>query len=384
VTVKPILDTRVERKDNFYPIFICIRHRSKVKYLSTGYRIKKESWIGDVVKKHSDASLINAKITSIINDAKHYYADCLLHNRPFDIDLIGTGSTSHSLTDYMEHRAKQYNDKGQIIVAAKVLRLRIELMECFGVLYMDAINNDSCRKYEAYLIKAGNGNNTRAKKFKTIGQLFGHAVKDGKAAGLNHFKEYKIIPKPVKKDKLTVEEINRIAELQLQEGAVNDARNLFLFSYYCKGMRFENCITAKRADITNGRINFRSNKGNKHISVRIHRRLIPIINSQKGSFIFTYIDHIPKDKKEYIKKIDVLNAVVNKNLKILAAIAGIKIHLTFHVARHSFASHLMHHTDSIHVIKESLGHSDYRTTEVYLKSLGDEVLDKEMDKLYGV
>lgn len=386
MTVKPFFDTRVARKNNMYPIFICIRQGNKVKYTPTGYRIEKQYWNKTEVKKtHPYYKVINAKISSIISEANNYYADSILHNRPFNIDLVGTGRTSHSFNDYLQHRAKQFDSNNQIIMAQKVRRLAVELGECFGTLYFDQVNQDALRALEAYLIKAPNSNNTRVKKFRSLGQFYGQAVTDGKASMPNPFRSYKILSKPVKKEKLTVEEINKIAELQLQPGAVDNARNLFLFSYWCKGIRFENCITARREDVINGRIHFKSNKGNKYISVKIHDRLAMIIKQYpiREEFIFPYITHIPKDKKEYIKKIDVTNTMVNKYLKVVAALAGIKMHLTFHIARHSFASHLMHHTDSIHVIKESLGHSDYRVTETYLKSLGDESIDKEMDKLYG-
>lgn len=385
MTVKPFFDTRITRKNNLYPIFICIRHGNKVKYIPTGYRIEKQYWNKTEVKKtHPHYKIINAKISSIISEASNYYADCNLHNRPFNIDLVGTGKTSHSFNDYLQHRAKQFDSNNQIIMAQKVRRLAVELSECFGTLYFDQVNQDALRKLEAYQIKAPNSNNTRVKKFRSLGQFYGQAVTDGKASMPNPFRSYKILSKPVRKGKLTVEEIKKIAELQLQAGPVNDARNLFLFSYYCKGMRFENCIIARTRDVRNGRITFRSNKGNKFITVKIHLRLSAILHSYNSAeFIFPYITHIPKDKKEYIKKIDVLNTMVNKYLKVVAALAGIKMHLTFHIARHTFASHLMHHTDSIHVIKESLGHSDYRVTETYLKSLGDESIDKEMDKLYG-
>jgi site-specific recombinase XerD len=81
--------------------------------------------------------------------------------------------------------------------------------------------------------------------------------------------------------------------------------------------------------------------------------------------------------------IDSLNVIVNRNLKIVAAVAGITKGLTFHTARHTFATHLQGVTENIHVIRDSLGHSKSQTTEIYLKSLSDERLDKDMDKLYG-
>lgn len=81
--------------------------------------------------------------------------------------------------------------------------------------------------------------------------------------------------------------------------------------------------------------------------------------------------------------IDSLNVIVNRNLKVVAELVGISKALTFHIARHTFAFHLKKKTDSIHVIKDSLGHSRSSTTEQYLQALDDEYLDIEMDKLYG-
>jgi integrase len=127
------------------------------------------------------------------------------------------------------------------------------------------------------------------------------------------------------------------------------------------------------------------NKGKKFGSVKIHGRLQAIIDQYPGDseFLFPYIKELPAGKKEYIKKLDSLNVVVNRNLKIVADLAGIEKELTFHIARHTFAFHLKKKTDSIHVIKDSLGHSRSNTTEQYLQALDDEYLDKEMDKLYG-
>lgn len=384
MTAKPILDTRTTRQSNLYPIFILIRHGAKSKYVPTGYKIPVTAWrANSVAKAHKDSALINSKIANILHQANTYYADCVRYGRKFDLDLIGTGNTSHSFNDYLEHRAKQFDNNTQIIMAKKVRRLRLELIDCFGTLYFDAIDTDACRKYEAHLIKQENTNNTRIKKFKLLGQFYGQAVRDEKATLPNFFKEYKIIPKPVKKDKLTIQELASIEAVELT-GPAAMARDLFLFSYYCKGARFENCVTLKRTDIHNGRISFKSNKGNKYISVKIHARLQAIINRYKGPFVFPYLTELPSEKDAYIKKIGSLDAVVNRNLKVVAALAEVKTHLTFHIARHSFASHLMTHTDSIHVIKESLGHSDYRVTEVYLKSLGDSAIDSEMEKLYGL
>jgi site-specific recombinase XerD len=257
-------------------------------------------------------------------------------------------------------------------------------------LYFKDLTQDLLRRFEVFLIEQKNKNNTRHKKFEFLGKFYTDAVNDNKAEDPNPFKLYKITTDPVKKEKLTFDELKAIEDLKLKKGPVNDARNLGLFSYYCKGNRFETCITFRESEILNGRLMFRTNKGKKHLSVKIHSRLRAIIDEYlTGSeFLFPYITSLPMaakgiDKKAYKKMLDSLNVIVNRNLKIVAELAGIKKKLSFHIFRHTLAFHLKKKTDSIHTIKDTLGHSNTRTTEIYLEALDDEHLDKELDKLYG-
>lgn len=203
--------------------------------------------------------------------------------------------------------------------------------------------------------------------------------------GPNHFRQYKIQEKPVKKEKLTEAQVKTIEDLQLKPGPVNNARNHWLFSYYFKGNRFETCITCRRDMIRDGRVYLQMNKGENFVSIKIHARLQAIIDQYQGEgeFLFPYIRELPTGRKEYLKVVDSCNVIVNRNLTVVAQLAGIPTELTFHIARHTFAFHLNKKSDNVHVIKDALGHSESRTTEIYLQALNDEYLDKEMDKLYG-
>lgn len=386
-TVKAVLNTRpsAQNKDGSFPIVIRIRDGNKVREIPTKKKVAEKYWTGsEVSRKHPDAAVINSIIFSMISEAKTFIATAQLQKKTVRIELIGKERDSFSFNEFLEHKRKQYVQKEQHVIARKVRRFDVDLKDCFSrEIYFDDLTADLLHDFEAYLIKKGNVNNTRHKKFKFLQELYTQAVETGKANLPNPFKAYKIVKKPVKKDKLTKEEISKIESLDLQLGAVNDARNLFLFSYYCKGVRFENCLTVKRSDIKNERIYFRSNKGNKFISVKLHARLKAIIDQYDcAEFVFPFITSLPDTKLKYLELISSKNVVVNRNLKTVAALAELPINLTFHIARHSVAYHLMEHA-SIHVIKETLGHSDYRTTEIYLKELGDTVIDRDMEKLYG-
>lgn len=406
-TVKPFLDTRYKSKDNSYPILVRVRHGKQLRDMPTGWKVEQKDWDGKQVKsKHRDARIINSQIDHLESQAKQYIAECQMHNRPIRLDLIGKQHNSYSFNDYLIHRAEQYGKKEMIIMERKVRRYDREfrVFRTPGLtfadllederqkrplrgnhLYFDEIDQNLLRDFEAFLMSLGNVNNTRHKKFEFLGKFYTDAINDGKARDPNPFKLYKIQTKPVKKEKLTEAEVQAIEDLKLKPGPVNDARNLFLFSYYCKGNRFETCITCRRDMVAGGRVIFKTNKGEKFVSVKIHSRLQGIIDQYPGDgpYLFPYIKQPPQTKKEHIGVIDSLNVIVNRNLKTVAALAGIQKELTFHIARHTFAFHLKKVTNNLHVIQESLGHSKQSTTEIYLKNLDDEFLDKEMDKLYG-
>lgn len=390
-TVKIILDKRYASQDKTYPVVIRVHHKGERKYVPIGFKVKDSQFKEGAVIKHSDAKVMNSRIASKFAEANKYLADCNVHGKKIRLDLIGTDKNSYSFTDYLSHRARQYKENGQIVMWQKLTRFVKELQDHFGgdVLFED-ITPDSLRTFESYLkkeikgFKKANSDNTRHKKFKFLQEYYSKAIEEGKAESPNPFKSHKINKKPVLKEKLSKAEIAAIEDLDLSKGPINDARNLFLFSYYAKGSRFANCVTLLRKQIHGGRVHIKMNKGEKYISVKMHGRLEKILNQYKGKhLVFPFLEEIPEDPQEFISVIGGRNTTVNKSLKVIAALCEIKVRLTFHAARHSFADHLKQTSDNINVIQDALGHSDQRTTQIYVKSLGDERLDKEMEKLYG-
>lgn len=384
-TVKVFLNTRYKSKENTYPIVIRIIDKEKIFYHGIGYKVKEDQFKDGQVKKHEQAMLINSVINAKLNQARNYIAESKIRNKPIVLEHIFRHNVSFSFIEYLQHRARQYFDKGQVSMDFKVRRYAKELSKCFGELYFDQINQDHLRTFESFLIMGKNAANTRAKKFSWLRMFYDNAVTDGKATGINPFRSYKIALEPVKKEKLTLDNIKALEEIELNDGPINDARNLFLFSYYCKGQRFETCVTLKKGDIRSGRIHFRSNKGKKYLSVLLHQKLQKVLDFYKTQtdFLFPFIKVIETDPLKYRSQIGTQNFIVNRNLKKLAELCHIKIPLSMHIARYSVAFHLKQMDVSIYAIKDSLGHTSTRTTEIYLQSLDDEALDSEMRKLYG-
>lgn len=67
---------------------------------------------------------------------------------------------------------------------------------------------------------------------------------------------------------------------------------------------------------------------------------------------------------------------MNSRLKIIAEDAGIEEHFTTYTIRHSWATIAKFMGISTEVISEGLGHNSLKTTQIYLKSFTNQILDE--------
>lgn len=407
-TYKIELRTDRESKKGLFPIRIVLFDSKRIIYEPIKWKVSEENWDFDkcrVKGKHRDKTVINSVIDSKEAAIKQYFAQCEINREPADITTIFNTAekprtSGKSFSDYLLHRSKQYYQQGKIGMYRIAERFSREVKEYFGNITAKEIDLDKVRDFDGWLTtEKENTQNGRRKKFAFYSQFYGELMEEGKAPGPNPFRKYRINKVPVKKEKLTVKEIEALEKVELKDPNLNDARNLFLFAYYCKGIRFEIAVTMKKADIKNGRLYFQTNKGRKHLSVAIHPRLRQIIAQYKkldSPFIFpmiagkdieTVLAYYEKETKEnkdkYMRVLYIRNSIQNERLQKAAKLAGVKTHISMHVARHTFAYHLKQNTDNIHVIKDALGHSTSQQTEDYLKQLDDETIDREVAKLYG-
>lgn len=387
-TAKAILYKRYQSKDKTYPIVIRLIDGSRQKLHTIGYKVLESQFKAGQVVKHEDSAIINSVIDTELLKAKKYFADCRAKNIPVDLALAFSDVKSHSFTGYIKKRGEQYKAKGQVIMWRKAQRLSKELESFYGrEVYFTDVTPEKLRDFDAYLLP--NVANTRIKKFEFLSRWYGNALDEGLVTGKNPFKGYKIQSVPVKKEKLTKAEMEALESLPLKSGAVKLARDLFLFSFYCKGIRFETVITMQNSAVDDNRIHFQTNKGKKFLSQHLHSRLKAIVEAYgaDNGYLFPVLTEplaeLTKDPFAYRKALDVANTLTNRNLKTAAKLAGIKKPVTFHIARHTFAYLLKQVSSNIHVIKDSLGHSKSDITEVYLKELDDQFLDAELHKLYG-
>src|SRR5256885_2068317 len=92
------------------------------------------------------------------------------------------------------------------------------------------------------------------------------------------------------------------------------------------------------------------------------------------AFIFPLLHVAPKetDRTKMHKAISSATAYTNKDLKKLRVRAGLKKHISFHSARHSWAARALQKGMRIEYVSRLMGHASVKNTEIYAKILDSE------------
>lgn len=158
---------------------------------------------------------------------------------------------------------------------------------------------------------------------------------------------------------LTLEEIQRIIETEYKPD--NDIKPAFLFCCF-SGLRYSDVSKLTWKEITvsqNGyaQIETTMQKTGKSITIPLSDNALKWLPEREGN--------LPENRIFYKLPDQVNNADVR--LRTLIKKAGISKHVTFHVARHSFATLTLTYGADLYTVSKLLGHANIRTTQVYAK-----------------
>lgn len=187
------------------------------------------------------------------------------------------------------------------------------------------------------------------------------------------------IVKPVKSIKpgdttrefLIDEEIDKLIITDCEEPTI---KNAFLFGVY-SGLRFSDIIKLKWGDVkfsekTGYSIKYQQQKTKSYEILPINKIALQYLGEEKKS-------------EEKIFKGLKYSAYNNLKLKKWIMQAGIlDKHITFHSARHTYATYLLTNDVAFPVVSKMLGHKDLKTTMIYAKIIDTKKIDaiKVFDK----
>ncbi len=240
----------------------------------------------------------------------------------------------------------------------------------------DEITSDLMMEYEAWLKGREISMNTISFYMRILRAVYNRAVERGLTENRNPFKHvYTGIDKTVKRA-LSWENIKRIKVLDLNgKPSLDLARNIFLFSFYTRGMSFVDIAYLRKKDLQNGTLTYRRRKTGQQLFIKWAKCMQEIIDKYPVNDT-PYL--LPIIKKEGNERSQYRNALhtINDNLKKVAELAGLQTNLTLYAARHSWASIAKSRNIPISVISEGMGHDSESTTQIYLASLDNSLIDK--------
>ena len=242
---------------------------------------------------------------------------------------------------------------------------------------LEDIDSDLMLMYEAYLHNRGLTKNSSSFYMRILRAVYNRAVEKDLTSNRNPFKHvYTGIDKTIKRA-IPLKAIKQIKNLDLSlQPSLDFARDMFLFSFYTRGMSFIDMAYLKKKDLSNGILSYRRRKTGQQLLIRWEKCMQEIVDKYATDYYNPYLLPIlqyPYDNRNQYK--NVLYRT-NKSLKEIAKMIGLSIPLTLYVARHSWASIAKSKNIPISVISEGMGHDSEMTTQIYLASLDNAVVDR--------
>ena len=175
---------------------------------------------------------------------------------------------------------------------------------------------------------------------------------------------------------LREDELQNIIEKEFEIERLTLVKDLFVFSCYT-GLSYIDVMNLNEDDIAIGIDGGRwiiTNRQKTHNKVKI-----PILPTAQ-ELIKKYADHL-KTKKTKTLFPNISNQKLNSYLKEIADLCKIKKNLTFHIARHTFATTItLSNGVPIETVSKLLGHTKITTTQIYARVI-DKKISEDMAKL---
>ena len=222
------------------------------------------------------------------------------------------------------------------------------------------------KDFDAWLREKGKGVNTIAKHLRQLRTLVNEAINQGYIhADAYPFRKFKIKQEKGRHEFLTPDELRKLENLEVSDRKLRHVLDAFLFCCYT-GLRFSDFCQLTSANFAkiNGKkwLHFKSIKTGIELRLPLH-----LLFEGKALAIL--------DRYE-ITKFSCLgsNAETNKALAQITNMARIKKHVTYHTARHTCATLLVHQGVPITTVQKLLGHTSVKTTEIYSEILSNTIV----------
>lgn len=373
------------------PIYVRVTVNSDVAEISTKQKCDPAKWnitAGRVEGKSQSAKLVNDYLDVVQRKVYEIRKQLLDNDHPVTAENIKTVLHGKEIKEdvYMLMKIFQrHNDQMAELIGheySKGTYTRYKTVYTFALSFLQwkykvtdmditQLDYEFISEFEFWLKSVRKCNhNTTMQYLRNFNKIVNHCLRSGWLPK-NPFIRFKMTDREVERTALTETELQNVMEQQFSIERLSMVKDIFLFSCFT-GLSYADVRKLKRSDIyigVDGAQWLTSRRQKTDITARIPL-LAPAI-----AIIGRYENHQQCVMDDLVLPV-ISNQKLNAYLKEIADVCGIKKVLTFHIARHTFATTVtLSNGVPIETVSKLLGHKNLRTTQHYAK-----ILDKKISE----
>lgn len=380
-----------------HPLMLCISKDRQRKYQSIGISLNPQFWDfekNQLKPKCPNREYLNKIIMDKINSVNEEIIRLHSEKREFTVSsIINSGNRKPRQSTTVDETFKQFmqrlsdEQRRGYMLSVKQLYNSLIAFNSHLNIYFSEIDMSFIRKYETWLRKSGLAENTIGIRFRTLRAIFNLAIENGVVKSEFYpFKNYKVakLHAETAKRSLTKEDIERIINFESSNRYMRFPIDIFTFTYYCGGINFVDIAYLTSDNIIEDRLIYKRQKTNKLIKIPLQQEALVIIDrysNNESPYLFPVLSAFHKTETQKANRIHKVITKVNVRLKRIGEELNLPIPLTTYVARHSQATIMKKAGVSTSVIREIMGHSSEKVTQIYLDSFDNEQINDAMRNL---
>ena len=369
----------------------------KPKYVSLGISVNPTHW--DFSKNQPKTECPNREyIEMLIADKIKEYSAKIIElkatNQEFtSTSLVEKVSVKHTnrktAADVFQEYMTSLIKSGRKSYALSIKQLYNSLLEFNHNLdfYFSVMDVAWLKRYELFLRERQLAENTIGIRFRTLRAIYNIAIEeDAVSSDCYPFKKFKVsrLHQDTVKRALTKVDIERVLQFHSSNRYMRFPIDIFAFTYYCGGINFKDIAHLTKANLMDGRLIYKRQKTKKLIKIPLQPQALELIkryHNAESPYLFPILSPLHITDEQKANRIHKVITKVNDRLKQIGKTLNLPITLTTYVARHSQATVMKKAGVSTAVIREIMGHSSERITQIYLDSFDNEQINDAMKNL---
>ncbi|WP_461637053.1 tyrosine-type recombinase/integrase [Labilibaculum euxinus] len=353
---------------------VCLQRKQR--FFSIGIYLIPKQWDESKrqIKNHPNQIRLNKQIRDLISGLEDFEIKVGEEKKNFSfihVENYLSGDVDMEFIEFCKNELEL--DTSKKYSTYRAIKSKLNTLETFGVLQsFNDIDYTNIDKLDNWLRRKGLSDATVFKYHSTLKQFINIAIrKDIFAVQNNPYLKFKPkLPKTAKRRFLDKAQIKRLKEKEFTTTRLAEIRDVFLFSIYT-GLAYADIATLRAKDM------YIDDNGDRWI----WREREKTANEYKVPLLPQAVEILNRyDLGKRLLPVKT-NQKTNEYLKEIATLCEIEENLTFHMARHTFATTItLSNNVPIETVSKMLGHSDLKTTQIYAKVV-DEKMKSDMDAL---